>query len=180
MELIVSVSLTERFGSRCHADRMTDLSPEMGPIQYASRPGKMLDLFGLDPVGAISNHHHRACRLLADHSRCRLGLLTNQLGWTKGGHIPSLGQAMPLSRWTSGTSSVAPRKRRGAGRHRQILYVATDDCHFSFHPSSLFSAPHPASIDADLLPDVFLEQPSPRDTQRDESKQTIRGATTCS
>src|SRR5690348_11445286 len=53
---------------------------------------------------------------------------------------------MPLARWLSGTSALAPGKGRGVRGHRQILNLRTDQCHFALHPSALLPAPHPAAI----------------------------------
>src|SRR5947209_5475391 len=93
-QLVVALAWREGFGPCGDANGMTNLAPQMRPVQNASRIGKVTGLLALDPGRPIGQHDHRLGRpLLHVLSRpCRQ--LAQVSRWAKGGHIPSLDQAM--------------------------------------------------------------------------------------
>jgi hypothetical protein len=60
VQLKVALFLPERFGACRGQDGMTDLAPQMRPVQDAGGLRKVPLLFLLDPFGSIGNHDHRA------------------------------------------------------------------------------------------------------------------------
>src|SRR5260221_14343379 len=110
VQLVISFSLREGLGSCRHYDGVPDLAPEMSPVQNAGRLREVAPLFLLNPIGPICDDHHRTRGVVTERLRRGFGLLPKLVRGAKGGHVAPLDQAMPLARWLSGTSPLAPGK----------------------------------------------------------------------
>src|SRR6266516_6745505 len=128
VQLIVACSLRERLSSCCRVDGVTDLPPEVCPVQNAGRLRKMLGLFLLDPLSPVCDDDHGARGVATEPLCCGFGLLAKRSRWAKRADVAPPSQTMSLSWWAS-RSPLAPRKRGGEGWHRQILHLGTDHGH---------------------------------------------------